>query len=266
MVRMLASALLLLAAATSAAQTCGFEWVNPAPPEVALQAVTHGGGRYVAVGLDGAAVASSDGATWRAGDTGVTYGLGAVTYGNGLYVAVGQGSSMAAVVLTSPDGLEWTQRWFDPDRRLNDVAWCGGRFVAVGYDAHQEVLTSADGISWTPQPVGFSAGQIESNGALCLAVGDSTQATADGLHWEVRGPAPEWPQDLAWDGTQFLLLPYGVVPALVLASIDGSSWLESSDVGCPAGTCWPVAVAGGPGVVVEAEQRCISTRRRSVGG
>ena len=62
-----------------------------------LYGVTYGNGLFVAVGDDGAILASPDGVTWTARTLGGK-GLHGVTYGNGLFVAVGPGGA----ILTYP--------------------------------------------------------------------------------------------------------------------------------------------------------------------
>jgi hypothetical protein len=54
-----------------------------------------------------------------------------VTYGNGLFVAVGEDGT----ILTSPDGVTWTQRTSGTSNWLNGVAYGNGLFVAVGWAA-----------------------------------------------------------------------------------------------------------------------------------
>jgi hypothetical protein len=66
------------------------------------------------------------GTTWTLRNLGNP--LGGVAYGNGLFVAVGWNGA----ILTSPDGVTWTQRTSGTGNGLNGVAYGNGRFVAVG--------------------------------------------------------------------------------------------------------------------------------------
>ncbi len=67
--------------------------------------------------------------------------LNAVTYGNGIFVAVGDNGT----ILTSPDGVTWTQESSGTTDRLNAVNHGNGIFVAGGDGG--AILTSADGIT-----------------------------------------------------------------------------------------------------------------------
>jgi hypothetical protein len=133
-----------------------------------LNGVTYGNGLFVAVGEGGTILTSPDGVTWtqRTSGTGMAlrrdlrerplrggggslgrhhphlpgrgdldgrtsgtgYWLDGVTYGNGLFVAVGDGGT----ILTSPDGVNWTQRTSGTGNWLFGVTYGNGLFVAVG--------------------------------------------------------------------------------------------------------------------------------------
>ncbi len=62
--------------------------------------------------------------------------LSDVTYGNGTFVVVGLGGA----ILTSPDGMRWTQRASSMFKLLSGVAYGNGTFVAVGQNG--TILTS----------------------------------------------------------------------------------------------------------------------------
>jgi hypothetical protein len=59
-----------------------------------------------------------------------------VTYGDGLFVAVGDGGA----ILTSLNGVAWTQRTSPTSNWLWSVAYGNGTFVAVG--EYSTILTS----------------------------------------------------------------------------------------------------------------------------
>lgn len=109
----------------------------------ALNKITSGNGRFVAVGNDGSIVTSTSPASsaWSAANSGTTANLLDVTHGHGLFAAVGAG-----VVLTSPDGLTWTNRSFTPDS-LTSVHFANGWFLATGPGSTYYV--SPDGVNWT---------------------------------------------------------------------------------------------------------------------
>jgi hypothetical protein len=87
-------------------------------------------------------------------NSGTTESLMAVTYGGGQFVAVSEGpvGGYTGTVLTSPDGVTWTQRGSWSGKQLYGVAYGGGQFVAVGWDYWNQVdviLTSRTGTRWT---------------------------------------------------------------------------------------------------------------------
>jgi hypothetical protein len=59
-----------------------------------------------------------------------------VTYGNGTFVVVGSGGT----ILTSSDGVTWTQRTSGTSNRLYGVTYGNGTFVAVGGARHHPHL------------------------------------------------------------------------------------------------------------------------------
>lgn len=171
----------------AASSTDGVAWtarVIPGPAE----AVTFGGGRFVAVGTNFAAT-STDGITWTA-RTMPAGGWRSVAYGNGVYVAVGSGSNTA----TSPDGVTWTVRSGIPNGIIS-ITYGDGRFCAVGVAT---AVTSVDGIIWAPGSV--PASQLLSvtwgvGGFVAVGAGSGNQGvlamtSPDGLTWTTRAIPP----------------------------------------------------------------------------
>jgi hypothetical protein len=198
------------AASPAEAQPCTpWQWVNPLPQGNHLNAVTFGGGRWVAVGDLGTVLTSDDGASWRLERAGTTTDLYAVTWGDDGFVAVGD----EGIVMRSQDGSSWsyvrsmawplfavasngdryvtvgyvgqiyysddavTWAWAGPVTLVNlyAVIWDGSRFVAggggaVGSTSVGAILTSADGALWrSVSSVGFS--EIAWNGSVYVGNG-----------------------------------------------------------------------------------------------
>jgi hypothetical protein len=189
-----------------------------------LRSVTYGSGRFVAVGLQGAAVASPDGITWTA-TTIPNFGLATgVTYGDGTFVAVGFGGAVA----TSADGLAWTRRSSGTDSRLWQVTHGNGLFVAVGFD-NGVIVTSPDGTTWTSRASGVTdsiTGCAFNDGRFVAVAGDTILTSSDGIHWSPNPGSLELnPQSLgsgvmAGDG-QFLAWGRNLA-----TSPDGINWTE----------------------------------------
>jgi hypothetical protein len=128
----------------------GTDWqAHSFGPPNQLYGVTYGKGQFVAVGDAGTIVSSSDAVNWVLRPSGTLNTLNDVAYGNGVFVAVsgwGDVQSMwpetpvNGAILTSLDGVNWTQRQTGTTNALNRVAYGNGRFVAVG--RHGIILVS----------------------------------------------------------------------------------------------------------------------------
>ena len=86
---------------------------------VGLAGVACGNGVYVAVGVDGTIVRSSDGTTWTVSTAPVDKNLYHITWSNGRFVAVGQDGA----IITSADGITWQDRTFAAREDLYGIAW-----------------------------------------------------------------------------------------------------------------------------------------------
>jgi hypothetical protein len=147
-------------------------------PGPSLDGVTFGNDTFLVVGAygssepcypsqDARSLISHDGVNWTSSR--ITLGhLKAVTYGNGMFVAVGYFGR----ILTSSNGLNWTDRISGTTTTLRGVAYGEGFFVAVGDNGI--ILTSPDSINWT---VRESWGDLDFKGVTYgngtfIAVGD----------------------------------------------------------------------------------------------
>jgi hypothetical protein len=138
--------------------------VFPTTGDYRLQRVSYGG-MWVAVGSNPnmggnakIAYSTNDGKTWTASDNPITAGIVmCAVYGNGRWVA-GRANSNPVFIQTSTDGKTWTAATTAGvfpgsvnSSRVNDVAYGGGKFVAVadggGY-GNVTIGTSTDGLTW----------------------------------------------------------------------------------------------------------------------
>jgi len=129
---------------------------------IELYGIHYANGLWVSVGDDyrwnpdgwvGVIYTSSDAITWTRrhfhNTTGTT--LRKVTYGNNIWVAVGN----TGLILTSSDGLTWTTQTSGTSKKINDIAFANGQFVAIGSGSgNMMVLTSTDGINWSDRSSG----------------------------------------------------------------------------------------------------------------
>jgi hypothetical protein len=214
-----------------------------------LRNVSHGGGRYVAVG-NGSLVHSADGQNWTSVDLEIeTLPIGPLAHGAGRFVLFTQTGS--AGFWTSADGMTWQLRFSDALKfhyGIFSVAYGNGRFVVTGYHFESngghyraEVAVSADGITWQrivlPEPYStlFDPNVIH-DGTRFLAWGGRFSqlllASPDGLVWTTLEETPGYLNSVGHgdgnivavrainENNSWTYPPIGLLDS----SVDGSSW------------------------------------------
>ena len=141
-------------------------------------------------------------------------------------------------ILTSPDGLTWTQRSLPTAQPLNGLAAGAGLIVATGgtdgTPVHNSILTSSDGITWTSRAVPLPSIQGATPSLGPIAFGPSgflagsgrgtLFGSSDGTTWQSRTLAVSRLLDaVAWDGATFCAVGYN---GAVSRSTDGSHWTD----------------------------------------
>jgi hypothetical protein len=187
-----------------------------------------------------------------------------VTYSNRLWVAVGNTATdiVRGLVVTSPDGREWSLRAISEPAYLRTVAHGNGRWVAAGLRSAGErpsdgkifpdygagpVLVSSDGLSWTERadelllPAGwhdiaYANGRWVAVGwALRLPGGPAVMVSTDTTDWtEVENVSATYPlTSVAFGSGRWIAAMSGDgydVDGLLMVSADGTSWAR---VGVP---------------------------------
>jgi hypothetical protein len=154
--------------------------------------------------------------TWRnplpAGNT-----LYAVTHAANRFVAVGD----QGVILSSPDGTNWTTQSSATRNTLNEITYGHGLFVAVGENG--TIITSADAESWETRSSGTSAGFTAiafGNDRFVAIAGDGTIHTStDGFVWLQAPFQASGMRGIAFGNGLFLTFN-----GQVLSSVDGLTW------------------------------------------
>lgn len=233
-----------------------WQWRNPLPQGNRLYAITYGGGRLVAVGDYGAVITSPDLAAspWAVSHPPTNGDLRAVAYGNGLYVAGGAGGGTSGMILTSPDGIEWTrQSWTNANTRsILALAYGAGVFVAACERA--EIWSSPDGIDWSQRVAGGSS-STSANGVAYhpdfgfVAVGNAGKlmTSSNGIDWVDQLAPTTLNLNAITYGTNSLgqgMFLMGGNSGLIMTSPDGTNWVEQFS-GMPVAV---KSVACGPGV------------------
>jgi hypothetical protein len=121
-----------------------------------IEAITYGGGKFVAVGGNGLIAYSTDGITWTtipagrgAGQTQFlfTETLYSVAYGNGKFVAAG-----GTKIVYSTDGITWTVAGTSPFAEGVILGIASGGYenrIFVAVSSSGQMARSLDGITWT---------------------------------------------------------------------------------------------------------------------
>lgn len=220
--------------------------VRASPSGFMLNALTFGGGRFVAVGMGKAIMVSDNGLSWQTGTSpSANYFSGnAVAHDGAQFVMVGDrvGTEGAPVIATSADGLAWTVRaWtHGSESSLSDVAAGGGRLTAVGLSG--TLITSTDGgASWSAESGGGGDRWrgVASGGGVRVAVGsDANQSQGrilvnPGSGWVAATTAIEsfCPRRVIWNGSLFLAVGgtgCGLGQAVVMRSTDGFNWTRTA--------------------------------------
>jgi hypothetical protein len=243
-----------------------------------LVSIAFGRGTFVIIGAYGQILTSHDGEHWVASAlprmAGLITLLHGVTAGDSGFVAVGQ----HGMIFTSPDGLNWTQRDSGVDEIIYSVAYGNGRYVAFADNntTYTSVLTSSDGVKWTPSGGdlrqinsitfgnGVFLGTMTFDGFPPQFVGEQpgkwssgpTMISTDGKNWrEVAPPIPSeglgvfntsFPTHLTFSGGLFIATAFGDIST----SKDGINWnpstgLKSEYYGATYGNGTFVAVGNG---------------------
>jgi hypothetical protein len=148
-----------------------------------LYGITEANNQMLASGDSGWIVFSDDGQNWTLKPSGTTYYLKGITHGNGRYVAVGRQSFAVspARILTSPDGNTWIDADPMTTNTLNDIIFMNGLFVAVGEAG--TIITSPNGTNWTVQSTGGYAGNLDRIKFLNKEFLVSPLISQDGTNW-----------------------------------------------------------------------------------
>ncbi|MCX6856937.1 MAG: hypothetical protein NTV80_18760 [Verrucomicrobia bacterium] len=201
--------------------TNGSVWSRQKLPRVngGLNGIAWSGTTFAAVGTQGLILTSTNGTTWTPRPLpGITLNISEVIWAGNQFVAVGgnrtysQGA-LSSLVLTSPDGVKWTQQTVNSILPLQDIAWNGSLFVAVGQD--ELVITSPNAINWTKQTTNilnsYSLNSVAWSGTNWVVVGEGNTIirSADAVTWETSNAPSNSTSaalnDILWTGTEFIV-------------------------------------------------------------
>lgn len=224
-----------------------------------LRSLVFAEGRFLAVGSAGLVAESTDGVTWTDVLANPRGQLHDITYGGGTWVAVGQrwlnDGNRKALVLSSTDGLNWTERetqvvgsWF------NGVAYGNNRFVAVGH--YGQAAVSFNGEDWirvTTDGAWLFALKFFKGAFVATGVDGAVRRSTDGINWtNVPPPTTNNMATLSVVGDTLAATVWSEAP---LRSSDGITWTRWTELPSDTRT-----LGGGNGVWLAAAFVPSSTR------
>jgi len=166
------------------------QWQVVATPGHSIRGLAYKDGTFVAVGFSTNTVVSTNGTNWVRGTNGLSgnNGLYAVAAGAGRFVAVGPNS----VVLSSPDGVQWTRHSVHTNEEYWAVTYGGGQFVVVGFNSYGIVpepsvaLVSTNGLAWQRSaiPINTTARNVAYGNGVYVASGwPHSMYSTNGRQW-----------------------------------------------------------------------------------
>jgi hypothetical protein len=185
--------------------TDGFRWTQATVASLPeLRDVAYGASAFVAVGVNGTILRSTNGGLgWNQMTAPGSQTLESIAYGDGVFVAVG-----GTKVYTSPDGITWTDRSaghsLESWHSFDSVEFTGGKFIAGGWYSGLHVSLNG-GVTWSETPI---RGDHDYD-ILNIAAGEGCVVAS------------------ATDKTD------SPNTTALLVSVDGLSWAESSYTGFP---------------------------------
>ena len=130
------------------------------------------------------------------------------------------------------DGTTWTARSAAEANSWNGVTFGNGTFVAVSPTGTNRVMTSTDGISWTPRSVPASSWTSVTfgNGMFVAVAGfgtDRIMTSPDGVTWTTRGSSTDSWSGITYGNNTFVAVGMGATNR-VMTSTDGITWTNRS--------------------------------------
>jgi|GEM_PF-2470275 hypothetical protein len=179
-------------------------------------------------------VRNDAGTHWTSIPLASTVHLNSVIWADNQFITIGNDG----IILTSLDGINWTQRISGTVNTLYDITWSGSQFVVVGDNG--TILTSPDGIIWTQRVSGltysplyditWSGTQFVAVGAESFDRGNLILTSPDGITWSrILSGLTDIPlRGITWSGTQFVAVGFddNTASGTVVTSPDGMNWIQ----------------------------------------
>jgi len=173
----------------------------------------------------------ADTQSWNIVFSDPSYGaaIDAIVWDNSAFVAIGSNG----VVVTSPNGSDWTTRESGTSDELNVIAFNSERILTI--TVNSTFLTSPlDGTAWAKTFYSFTQGYEEFTNAVWT--GSEFAATSDAGSFYTSANGLDWtphyslfsipPTGIAWGNNQFVVVGNGDI---LTSQDDGATWTSRAD-------------------------------------
>lgn len=188
-----------------------------------LNKIIYMNGYFVAVGMNGTILVSPNGTAWQVAFSTTDRNLSGITYGNGLFVAGGDNGTI--LTSTGPPSWTWQYRMSGTSDTIGRIAYGNGTFVAVGgyldnqnlSNSRSLILTSTDGITWTPRDPGITGDRLYGisyggNTFVATSYMGRILTSSDGITWTLRTTIGDPLASVAYNSGAFISVGlYGII-------------------------------------------------------
>ena len=168
-----------------------------------------------------------------------TYNYYDIAYGAGLFVALDYNGN--GIAITSPDGVNWTQRSVGSGSAWNAIEY-GTNFVCISSGGNNVAVYSPDGVTWTisylPASAYWTAIKYNNGTYLAASGGSQTAATSTngGANWQSRNlPAAIQSGTLAMAAGAGIFIFLAQSSTTYYTSPDGINWTPRALAAAPTG-------------------------------
>ena len=224
----------LVAVGTSGGTLVSTDGTTWTPSSISSSAVALGinyvNGQFFAVGTSGSIYTSADGLSWITRNSGGnSSNLQNATYGNGRYVIVGQSGTSGRALLTSTDGITWSEIIAGVGTvgtTLRGITTGNGSLVAVGNSG--TILQSTNGTSWINRtsPTSVQLNDVSFGAGRYVAVGASgaIATSTDGAAWSVQtAPAVATLNGVSFNNDLWVITASA---GRIFISANGTNWTQ----------------------------------------
>lgn len=196
------------------------------------------------------------GIVWTSRTSPIASTLLAVTYGNGMFVVTGNTGTPEDHIITSPDGVNWTDHVLTTTNSyIDSVTYGNGLFVAISQNS-TIVNISPDGINWTAHDTLLGSGWTSvtyGKGVFVAVTFDGSGAvmtSLNGIDWLLGTAASteQWAA-ITYGDNQFVAVGQDGSGNDVMTSPDGITWTLQTN---PAGSYYAITYAKGQYIAVGA--------------